>query len=89
MSDTTAAGRTTPLLTHWGAYEVETRGGRVVELRPFPGDPDPSPIGRSMTAVDHPCRIERPMVRKGWLELGPTGGSGEGRGGERFVAVSS
>src|SRR3712207_6474206 len=84
---TRTRGRTTtPLLTHWGAYEVETRDGRIAEIRPFRGDPDPSPIGQSMAAVDHPCRIEQPMVRRGWLERGPA--SREGRGGEPFVAVS-
>ena len=57
---------------HWGAYQVEVRAGRIVAARPFAGDPDPSPIGRSIPdVVHHACRIAQPMVRKGWLERGP------------------
>jgi biotin/methionine sulfoxide reductase len=76
----------TPTVTHWGAYGVEVEGGRVVAMRPFEGDPDPSPIGSGMPdALDDSCRIRTPAVRKGWLERGPA--SREGRGREPFVAV--
>ena len=34
--------------THWGTYEVEVAGDRVVALRPFDRDPDPSPIGAGL-----------------------------------------
>ncbi|MBV9521435.1 MAG: molybdopterin-dependent oxidoreductase, partial [Alphaproteobacteria bacterium] len=72
--------------THWGAYRIETRDGRVVHVEPFELDPEPSPIGQSLLgALDHPCRLTRPMVRKGWLEKGPTG---IGRGCEAFVPVT-
>ncbi|MFP3915181.1 MAG: molybdopterin-dependent oxidoreductase, partial [Actinomycetota bacterium] len=53
---------------------------------PFPGDPDPSPIGRSMTAHDHPLRVRRPAVRRSWLEGGP-GTDTHLRGVEPFVEV--
>lgn len=76
----------TPTLTHWGAYELEVEEGRVVEVHPFPGDSDPSPIGRSMTDHDHPLRVRRPAVRRSWLENGP-GSNPDLRGVEPFVEV--
>ncbi len=73
--------------THWGAYDVEVDNGRIVALHPFPMDPDPSPLGRSIPgAVDGPARIRRPMVRKGWLDNGPRANV-TGRGDDVFVAV--
>lgn len=76
-----------PTLTHWGAYEIETDGERIVAVHPFPGDPDPSPIGQSMTAWDHPLRVRRPAVRKSWLADGP-GSSTHLRGVDPFVEVA-
>jgi biotin/methionine sulfoxide reductase len=74
--------------THWGTYEVEVAGNRVVALRPFDRDPDPSPIGEGLVdAVEAECRIAQPMVRAGYLAGGPAAG-GAGRGAEPFVAVS-
>ena len=73
--------------THWGTYEVEVADRRVVALRPFDRDPDPSPIGASLVdAVEAECRIAQPMVRAGYLDRGPAAG-GVGRGAEPFVAV--
>src|SRR3954447_5539814 len=73
--------------THWGTYRGEVRGGRLVALHPFEGDPDPSPIARSAPAsLEHPARIRRPAVRRSFLEKGHAGG-GEGRGAESFVEV--
>ncbi|KPK89461.1 MAG: biotin transporter BioY [Deltaproteobacteria bacterium SM23_61] len=73
--------------THWGAYRVETKGGRVVQLHPFELDPHPSPIGRSMAGtLNDACRIAQPMVRKGWLRHGPRSGDNQ-RGSEPFVPV--
>ena len=83
----TAGTRTVFTMTHWGVYEVETADGHIADVRPWSEDPDPSPIGRSMKAVDHERRVRHPMVREGWLEHGP-GGRRERRGAERFVAVS-
>lgn len=73
-------------LTHWGAYEVESDGRQVTAVHPFPTDPDPSPIGRSMTAHDHPLRVRRPAVRRSWLEGGP-GSATHLRGVEPFVEL--
>ncbi|MEQ8357119.1 MAG: molybdopterin guanine dinucleotide-containing S/N-oxide reductase [Kiloniellaceae bacterium] len=54
---------------HWGAYRVVVENGRPVELRGFEDDPAPSPIGAAMLeTLDGPCRIGKPMVRRGFLE---------------------
>jgi len=79
---------TVPTSLHWGSYDVEVAGGRVVALHPSPDDPEPSPIGRSLVdAIDDAARIRQPMVRAGWLDKGPLA-SREGRGSEPFVPVS-
>jgi biotin/methionine sulfoxide reductase len=73
-------------LTHWGAYRVLGEGGALT-LEPVAGDPDPSPIGQSVTgARDTPLRIAQPMVREGYLRHGPA--SRDERGREGFVPVS-
>jgi biotin/methionine sulfoxide reductase len=74
-----------PNHAHWGAFLAEVEDGRLIGVRPFARDPDPSPMLEAIpAAVYSPTRIERPMVRQGWLE----GRGGEGRGREPFVAVS-
>ncbi len=72
---------------HWGIYQVEPGPGGTPLLRPFAGDPDPSPIGlyQADPAVQR-LRVQAPAVRRGWLEGGPAAG-GEGRGREPFVTV--
>ena len=76
--------RGTPTSTHWGNYDVEVSDGAVVALHPVADDPDPSPIGAGMPlAQNHAGRIERPAVRRGWLE----GRGGEARGADAFVEV--
>ncbi|MCH8817916.1 MAG: molybdopterin guanine dinucleotide-containing S/N-oxide reductase [Chloroflexi bacterium] len=73
---------------HWGVYDIEVEGDRIVDAQPWAGDPDPSPIGQSIpTAVHHESRVTQPMVRSGWLKHGPQSGRG-GRGVEPFVPVS-
>lgn len=72
--------------SHWGAFLVEVEDGRVVGVRPFEHDPDPSPLIEAVPAAVHSqTRIARPMVREGWLKNGPGGGDGRGR--EPFVPV--
>ena len=74
--------------SHWGAYEVGRHNGKVVELRSWAQDPEPSPIGLAMLdAYRSPLRIQRPAVRAGWLKGGAAAG-GEGRGNEPFVEIS-
>src|SRR5262245_42655759 len=72
---------------HWGAFLAEVEDGRVVGVRPFEHDPDPSPMIQAVPgAVHSQTRIAQPMVREGWLKHGR--GHGEGRGREPFVPVS-
>ena len=72
--------------SHWGAFLAEVEDGRVVGVRPFERDPDPSPLIRAIPdGVHSPLRVARPMVREGWLKNGP--GFGAGRGREPFVPV--
>ncbi|MDH3691055.1 MAG: molybdopterin-dependent oxidoreductase, partial [Gammaproteobacteria bacterium] len=74
--------------THWGAYRAEVRDGRVVAIHGVEGDPDPSPIAQGMLdTLDDPCRIGRPMVRRGFLERGCQSDRSQ-RGAEPFVALS-
>jgi biotin/methionine sulfoxide reductase len=73
--------------SHWGAFLAEVEDGRVVGVRPFEHDPDPSPLIEALPdAVHSKTRIAQPFVREGWLKDGP--GSGAGRGREPFVPVS-
>ena len=84
MSGTT---RLVPNHSHWGAFLAEVRDGRVVGIKPFPRDPDPSPLIEAIPAGVHaPNRIAQPMVREGFHAGGRSGG--EGRGREPFVPVS-
>ncbi|MDB5809403.1 MAG: torG [Betaproteobacteria bacterium] len=74
--------------THWGVYEPEVRDGRLVDMKPFRHDPDPSPIGASMVAATvGPQRVMRPAIRRSVLAHGP-GAKPELRGAEPFVEVS-
>lgn len=55
--------------SHWGAFGVTTRAKRIVGVRPFPADPQPSEISLNVpSAVHHRARIDQPYVRRGWLE---------------------
>ncbi|MGB7021470.1 MAG: molybdopterin-dependent oxidoreductase, partial [Xanthobacteraceae bacterium] len=73
--------------SHWGSFLAEVEDGRVVGVKPFERDPDPSPIIEALPdAVHSKTRIAQPFVREGWLKDGR--GSGEGRGREPFVPVS-
>ena len=73
--------------SHWGAFLAEVEDGRIVGVRPFERDPDPSPIIEALPdAVHSKMRIAQPFVREGWLKGGPN--SGQGRGREAFVPVS-
>ncbi len=77
-----------PTVTHWGNFLVEVAGERIVAVHPYADDPHPSPIGQSLANSRDPnCRIDQPMVRRGYLEHGLRS-DGAARGREPFVAVS-
>ena len=76
-----------PHHSHWGAFLAEVVEGRFVGVRPFPRDPDPSPLIEAMpAAVYAPTRIAAPMVREGFLAR--RSASRDRRGREAFVQVS-
>src|SRR5262247_507159 len=74
--------------SHWGMYDVEVNNDRVVGVRAFHQDPQPSHMINTIPSAVHAvCRITQPMVRQGWLEHGARSDRA-GRGVEPFVAVS-
>ena len=75
---------------HWGVFYVSDSPAGKLVAEPHPRDPNPTKlIDSSVAASQHlDSRVIAPMVRKGWLDNGPTG-TGRGRGGEAFVQVSS
>ncbi|MCC6195750.1 MAG: molybdopterin-dependent oxidoreductase, partial [Burkholderiales bacterium] len=74
--------------SHWGAFRARTDGRKILEVRPFEGDRDPSPLLASIPAAVHsPNRIAGPSVRKGWL-AGRDASDRTQRGREPFVPVS-
>jgi biotin/methionine sulfoxide reductase len=73
--------------SHWGAFWAKVRDGRVVGVEPFEKDEHPSALALSQTqAVYDASRIDRPHVRKGFLDHG-TKSDRSRRGAEPFVAV--
>ncbi len=84
--------KTTLLGTHFGTYRVQSDADQVLDVRGHETDPDPSPIGEALSEYQM-CRVQRPAVRKSWLEhgpgpaVGPPGQPGK-RGSEPFVEVS-
>ena len=70
--------------SHWGAFELDVEGDRIVAARPFGADPTPPEIPQAIpAAVHHRSRVARPSIRKGWLEGRKRGG----RGSEPFVEL--
>ena len=88
MPDKNETTRGTLNSSHWGVFEPVVADGRLLDVRPFAQDPDPSQLLHSLPdAVHHRCRVTQPAVREGWLKHGP-GRANEGRGGDRFVPVT-
>jgi biotin/methionine sulfoxide reductase len=76
----------TPHASHWGAFDAVVQNKRIVDVRPFARDLDPSPIIYGAADAVHAAnRIDRPYVRRGWLNGDRTGGTL--RGNEPFVPV--
>lgn len=78
--------RLIPTAAHWGTYFAEVENGKLVAMHDYDKDPAPAIIGPGIVdAIEDKVRIRRPMIRKGWLENGPS--SREGRGSDPYVAV--
>jgi biotin/methionine sulfoxide reductase len=76
----------TPHAAHWGFFDAVVRDGRFVEARPFGGDAAPAQLIAAMPETVHSAaRVDRPYIRKGWLEGRR---AGHPRGGDAFVPVS-
>ena len=74
--------RTKVTSSHWGAFEVDVEGDRIVATRPFAADPHPTAIPDILpAAVHHSSRVQRPAIRRGWLERRAR----EERGSDSFV----
>lgn len=75
-----------PHAAHWGFFDAVTENGRLVGVRPFAQDPVPATLIESMPETVHSAaRVDRPYIRKGWLEGRRRGAL---RGGDAFVPVS-
>jgi biotin/methionine sulfoxide reductase len=79
--------RTRPTTSHWGAYGVQAEPDGEIVVTPHPDDPAPSPLlGNIPGALRHATRVQRPAVRRGWLEHGP--GPSDQRGHDPFCEIS-
>ena len=73
---------------HWGTYKVSRDEAGEFKLLPFSQDKDPSDIGKGIeSAVQHCSRIQKPAVRKGWLQSKNNRQSVK-RGEDEFLEVS-
>ena len=69
-----------------GVYDVGVENGRIVDVRGIDEDPEPSDIGQVLLdGVQHSSRIQRPAIRKGWLEKADQGR--DCRGTDEFLDV--
>ncbi len=70
--------------SHWGAFEVDVEGDRIIATRPFIHDPEPTPLSDIIPlAVHHRARVARPSIRRGWLDKRDR----TGRGTDDFVEL--
>ena len=55
--------------TQWGVYEVEVRDEQIVAVHGLAQDPAPADLRQGLLdGITHPLRIQRPSIRRGWLE---------------------
>lgn len=75
-----------PHAAHWGAFTATVEHGRLQAVEPPPDDPAPPPILQGMPdALHSPLRIDRPYVRKAWLNGDRAGGTP--RGADAFIPI--
>ena len=89
-----------PTAFHWGSYYAEVEDGKIVGMKPYGQDRDPSNIAKGIIdSIDDELRVKVPHIRKGYLreirkelangKMAITGKrSREKRGSDDFVAVS-
>ena len=77
----------TPTTTHWGTYLAETRGGKLVSMRPHSQDKNPSRISEGIpSAINDDLRIRVPHIRKGWI-ANKSGRQKQDRGKDAYVPL--
>ncbi len=70
--------------SHWGAFRMTVRDGRLESIRPFELDPAPNSWIQSWQEMaTSPLRVATPSIRQGYLD----GDGGKGRGRDHFVSV--
>ena len=73
--------------TQWGIYDVSVSNEQITDVAAVDLDPNPSPLGNGLRdGVQHPLRINRPAIRRGWLD-DPTKRNRAQRGSDSFVEV--
>ena len=89
-----------PTSFHWGSYYAELENDKLIGMRPYENDRDPSSISKGIiNSIDDDFRIKVPHIRKGYLreirkemansKMSLTGKrSREKRGSDNFVPVS-
>ncbi|MFG2960933.1 molybdopterin-dependent oxidoreductase [Streptomyces sp. NPDC048291] len=74
-----------PHSSHWGSFRARPTPDGRIEVRPHELDPEPYDLIHNVTdAARHPTRIDRPYVRRGWLD----GDRSTRRGRDTFVPVN-
>ena len=57
-----------PTSFHWGSYYAETEDNKLIGLKPYELDRNPSSIANGLVdSIDDKLRIKFPHVRKGYL----------------------
>lgn len=88
MPETESKTETHVTSSHWGAFQVHVRDGRIVSTAPFAADQDANDIPTAIPdAVYHQARVARPAFRRGWLEGKPGARAGAGRGKDDYVEL--
>ncbi len=79
------SAETKPHAAHWGFFDAVVEGGRLAAVRPFSRDAEAPPlIAATPEAVHSRARVDRPHIRRGWLEGKRRGAI---RGGDPFIPV--